>query len=199
MPKDKNTRLFNTIAPIYALFYNYQKRKYSIVIEKIKNEIDIASSKNIIDFGCGTGALCSALNDLGLEVVGIDPAIKMITKAKSIEDNKGIKFVLADALKKLPFNNSSFDIAIASYVAHGIKADERKRIYLEMSRITRNYVIIHDYNSEKSLVTSIIEWLEGGDYFRFILNAEEEMQKYFKEVRVIDVDKRASWYICKPY
>jgi len=68
-----------------------------------------------------------------------------------------------------------------------------------MSRITRNYVIIHDYNSEKSLVTSIIEWLEGGDYFRFILNAEEEMQKYFKEVRVIDVDKRASWYICKPY
>ncbi|NLJ99772.1 MAG: class I SAM-dependent methyltransferase, partial [Clostridia bacterium] len=34
--------------------------------------------------------------------------------------------------------------------------------------------------------------------FNFIQNAEKEMAENFKDVRVVDVDLRASWYICTP-
>lgn len=136
-----------------------QKKRYTVIVEKVKKEMDISSFETIIDIGCGTGALCSVLKDKGLDVTGIDPAIKMLNISKRIQDNKGIEFIQANALEGLPFKNKSFDVAIASYVAHGLVQEERKRMYAEMSRITRNYVIIHDYNKERSLLTSIIEWI----------------------------------------
>jgi len=194
----KNNVLFNLIAPIYGLFYTRQKSRYTSIVESVKSEMDISAFDTIIDVGCGTGALCSVLKDKGMDVTGIDSAIKILNFAMSKLENNEIEFLQANALNGLPFKNKSFDIAIASYVAHGLVEVERKRMYAEMSRITRNYVIIHDYNNEKSLLTSIIEWLEGGHYFHFIKNAEPEMKTCFSEVRVINVDVRAHWYICKP-
>jgi hypothetical protein len=55
------------------------------------------------------------------------------------------------------------------------------------------------------LLTTIIEWLERGDYFQFIKEAEHEMKncvfemkECFSEVKVVDVDYKAAWYICTP-
>lgn len=201
----KSSALFNLIAPIYGLFYNYQKKRYVGTVEIVKSEMDISSFDTVIDVGCGTGALCSVLKDKGMNVTGIDPVIKMLNIAMSKPENKGIEFIQANALDGLPFKQKSFDVAIASYVAHGLVEEERKRMYAEMSRITRNYVIIHDYNNKRSILTTIVEWLEGGDYFHFIKNAEpemkdcfSEMKNCFSEVRVINVGVRANWYICKP-
>jgi ubiquinone/menaquinone biosynthesis C-methylase UbiE len=205
LEEKKNNVLFNFIAPVYGLFFNYQKSRYADIVESIKSGMDISSFRTIIDVGCGTGALCSVLKDKGMDVTGIDPAIKMLNIAMGKPENKGVQFLQANTLEGLPFEDKSFDIAISSYVAHGLKKEERKRMYAEMSRITRSYVIIHDYNDERSLLTSIIEWLEGGDYFHFIKNAEpemkdcvSEMKTCFSEVSVIKVDTRANWYICRP-
>jgi len=196
--KEKSVRLFNIIAPFYGLFYHHQKRRYYNAIRNTKNEIDVSSMNSVIDIGCGTGALCSVLKDLGINVIGIDSAKKMLRVAMSKPENKDIEFIHGNVLKKLPFNDKSFDMAISSYVAHGITAEERKSMYNEMGRISKNYVIIHDYNSKKSFTTSIIERLEGGDYFNFIKNAEYEMKECFSEIRLVNVGEKASWYICKP-
>ena len=197
MSKDKNNFLFNLIAPIYGLFYNYQKGKFFKTIEIAKEVIDLFSYKTILDIGSGTGALCSVLNDKGFEVTGIDPAIKMLNIARHKPENNGIKFLQEDVLKGLSFNDKSFEIVISSFVAHGLKEDERRQMYLEMKRVAKNYVIIHDYNKNRALLTNIVEWLEGGDYFNFIKNVEFELRDCFSEVQIIQVDERASWYICK--
>lgn len=189
--------LFNLIAPIYGMFYNMQKNKFSKVIKIAKKEIDLSSFETIIDVGCGTGALASVLSDHSMVVTGIDPARKMLEVARSKPANKGIKFVQANVLERLPFDDKSFDVAISSYLAHGLKAEQRKIMYTEMSRVARKYVIIYDYNNERALLTSIVEWLEGGDYFNFIKNVDTEMKECFPEVQVINVDLRANWYIGK--
>jgi hypothetical protein len=74
-----------------------------------------------------------------------------------------------------------------------------------MSRVAKHYVIIHDYNANRSVLTSLIEYLEGGDYFYFIKHARRELQeckaeldRCFSQVEVIQVGKRANWYICTP-
>jgi len=201
----KSSLLFNLIAPVYGLFYNYQKRQYAKIVEKVKNEMNLFSFETIIDVGCGTGALCSVLNEMGMNVTGIDPAIKMLDIAMSKSENKDIKFLQGNALEGLSFEDKRFDLAISSYVAHGLGAEDRKRLYAEMSRVAKGYVIIHDYNDRRSFFTSIIEWLEGGDYFHFIKHAETEMKDClverrtcFSEVLVIQVAVMANWYICKP-
>ncbi len=205
MGKRNSTFLFNAIAPIYALFYKKQKRHFGEVAEEVSKVLDLTLYDTVIDVGCGTGALCSVLNEKGLSVTGIDPAEKMLNYAKRQLENKEIKFILASVLEQLPFEDKTFDISIASYVAHGMQKNDRKKMYEEMGRVTKNRVIIYDYNQNRSFMTSVIEWFERGDYFRFIKDAENEMKECtaamkecFSEVIVIDVDTQAAWYICTP-
>lgn len=190
--------VFEIIAPVYGLFYNYQKKHYHSVISGVSDRLDLSGYKSVIDIGCGTGALCAVLRQKGLEVTGIDPAQRMLDVAIRNRHNDDILFFHANALEQLPFEDKSFDVSIASYVAHGLKADERQVLYAEMGRITRELVIIYDYNKNRSMLTSFVEWLEGGDYFNFIQIAEDEMKKSFRDIQVMDVGARAAWYICVP-
>ncbi len=202
----ENKGLFNKIAPAYGLFYDMQKKSYAKIIAEARSQFDLLDFKSIIDVGCGTGALSSVLEDLGMDVTGIDPAEKMLKVARSKNHNKDITFIKANVLEGLDFPDKSLDIAISSYVAHGLKQDQRKTMYKEMSRISKEYVIIHDYNKKRSFFTSLVEWLEGGDYFHFIKNIEPELndclddlKKCFIAVRVVNVGVRANWYICTPH
>ncbi|MBF7096788.1 class I SAM-dependent methyltransferase [Alkalibacter mobilis] len=205
MGKRYSNLLFNFIAPTYGLFYEFQKKHYDKILDVIKSEIDLTVYHNMVDVGCGTGALCSVLNEKGISVTGIDPAERMLEIARNKLENQDIVFINANVLEALPFQDKAFDISIASYVAHGLKDEERKKMYAEMSRVTKYKVIIYDYNQNRNLLTTIIEWLERGDYFKFIKVAENEMRsciremkECFFEVKVIDVDSHASWYICTP-
>jgi ubiquinone/menaquinone biosynthesis C-methylase UbiE len=194
----KKNSVFDLIAPIYGLFYNYQKKHYHEALDEVQKELDFSGYKEIIDVGCGTGALCSVLDQRGFSVTGVDPAQKMLNIAMGKEENRAIEFIRANALERLPFEDKSFDVSIASYVAHGLKGYERKTMYAEMSRITRHRVIIYDYNEKRSVLTDTIEWLEGGDYFNFIKEARSEMRDNFCDVHIINVDLRAAWYIGVP-
>ena len=205
MSKKNSNFLFNAIAPVYGLFYNRQKKRYREVIRNMATEFDLASFGSILDVGCGTGSLCSVLSESGLAVTGIDPAQKMLSIARRQPENGSIRFLQANALEGLPFADQSFDLSIASYVAHGMQKNERIKLYSEMRRVTKSKVILYDYNQKRSLLTSLVEWLERGDYFQFIKNPKSEMEncvsemeKCFSEVTVIEVDTRASWYICTP-
>lgn len=201
MKTEKNKRVnsvFDSIAPIYGMFYDYQKKHYEAVLENVKKELDFSGYHSIIDVGCGTGALCAVFDQKGLIVTGIDPSQKMIQIAEGKQKNTAIEFVNASVLERLPFEDKSFDISIASYVAHGLKEYERTEMYAEMSRITKHLVIIYDYNQNRSVFTNIVEWLEGGDYFNFIRKVRQELKENFLEVKMIDVGIRASLYVCEP-
>lgn len=193
----KENNLFDKIVPIYSIFFNRQVNYYEDVLDKVKKDIDLTKHNNILDIGCGTGAFCEIIYNKGLDTTGVDSSSGMINQAKKILKGKDIKLIHINPDKELPFKDKSFDIVVASYVAHELKEDERKRLYREMSRLAKELVIIHDYNENRAILTTIIEWLENGDYFNFIKVAKDEMKEYFKEVNIVDVSTRAAWYICK--
>ena len=159
--------------------------------------MDISRYETILDVGCGTGALCKVLSEKGLDVTGIDPSIGMLNQARLRLKYSGIDLIHIVPGERLPFQDNSFDVVITSYVAHGLKPGERINLYNEMKRVAKELVIVHDYNENRALLTSIIEWMENGDYFNFIKIAKGEMQSIFKEVKIVDVDTRAAWYICR--
>ncbi len=196
--KPESNQVFNLIAPIYGLFYKKQKRIYEKNINNLLNECDIKNNHKIIDFGCGTGALCSVLHQKGFEVIGVDSAQKMLNIAMNKLENKSIKFINASVIDRLPFEDKTFDISFASFVVHGLKKVDRIHIYSEMSRITKHKVVIYDYNDKRAIVTNVLEWLEGGDYFNFIKTVELEMKEYFQDCQIISNKSQASWYVCTP-
>ena len=137
MRKQNGNFLFNTIAPVYGLFYQKQKQRYREIVRHAARELNLVGNESILDVGCGTGALCSVLHEAGFSVTGIDPAQNMLAVAKRQPENEDIRFLQADALEQLPFADKSFDLSIASYVAHGLQKRERMKLYAEMRRITK--------------------------------------------------------------
>jgi ubiquinone/menaquinone biosynthesis C-methylase UbiE len=190
--------VFRLIAPVYGLFYNHQRVRFIAALEKTQAELGLSAYKSIVDIGCGTGALCSVLHQQGFCVTGVEQAKEMLDVAKRKNPLAEIRFVQANVLEKLPFENKSFDVSIASYVAHGLKEVDRKIMYAEMNRISKRLVIIMDYNENRSVLTNIIEWLERGDYFNFIHAAQMELEACFRDIRMINVSSRGAWYICTP-
>lgn len=187
--------VFYLIAPVYALIYKLQAKKYAAIIQKANEFFDLTRFQTVADLGCGNGALCSALKQFGLQPTGVDGLASMAGMARHNLKQLDVPVVQANILELLPFEDKSFDVAVSSYVVHGMNREERQLLYKEMSRIARHAVIFHDYNQNRNILTNIIEWIEGGDYFDFLRSAEEEMKQYFGQLDVIQVDKRAAWYI----
>ena len=206
MAGSRSNRIFSGIAPLYGLFFARQKRHYAAVLDDVRSSVDLSLYMSVLDVGCGTGALGSVLSDRGFAVTGVDPvrgmldiaARKLAGASAGKPSANPVALVQASVLERLPFDDNSFDVAIASYVAHGLSAPDRQRMYAEMGRVARHLVVFHDYNMHRALLTDIAEWLEGGDYFEFIKAARSEMEQNFRSVRVVDVGPHAAWYVCVP-
>ncbi|OGG01397.1 hypothetical protein A2Z33_02550 [Candidatus Gottesmanbacteria bacterium RBG_16_52_11] len=54
---------------------------WPVIFGAISKEVDVLTGR-ALDFGCGTGAFCIALQKLGFSVTGIDPSEEMIRIAK---------------------------------------------------------------------------------------------------------------------
>ncbi|MGM0396360.1 MAG: class I SAM-dependent methyltransferase [Bacillota bacterium] len=187
--------VFHTIAPIYGLFYNRQVKYYRRILEENRDFIDFRDYSSVVDIGFGTGALCRVLAEDGLAVTGVEPVERMLEIAKKKNADIQADCVMADVLEGLPFEDDHFDLSISSYVAHGMKKEDRIRMYREMARVTSKKMIIYDYNEKRRLANDFVEWLEGGDYFNFIKVVQDELREIFGNVEKVNVDNRAAWYL----
>jgi len=190
--------VFDFIAPAYGLFFNMQRRSFREVLDRLGEDIGFDKRKRILDVGCGTGALVSVLSEGKRTVWGIDNSEKMLQIARKRLSGEDVELFGGNASSELPFRDKSFDMSIASHVAHGMAKNDRISMYREMQRVTDGIVVIHDYNKVRSVMTSIVEKLEGGDYFEFIKDPDGEMREVFSSVRILEAGKRSAWYVCTP-
>ena len=153
--------LFNIIAPGYNWFFKSQKRNYSKTLSEHINILNLVGHAKILDVGCGTGALTQALADRGFEVIGLDMAKVML----SFGLKRGLDCRYGDILEGLDFDDKSFDLITFAFVAHGLDSSKRRKLFVEAARLSRGKVLFHDYSSDRNIITDIIEYIEGGDYF----------------------------------
>ena len=190
---EAHIRLFDGIASIYGLFFGYQVRMYRRILAA--NPVCFGGVNcRVLDIGCGTGALAAALSENGLDVTGLDGSIRMIDVARRLNRHTKARFIVGNALEPI---EGRYDVVVASYVLHGLPQRERFVLYETMKRLATHRVIIMDYNQRRGVLTSLIERLEGGDYFNFIRTAESEMRQIFPSVQILQTGKRAAWYICE--
>lgn len=189
--------LFGRIAPVYALFFNVQRRFHGRAFDRVAEQLELKSYRTVLDVGCGTGALCVAWHERGYDVTGVDQETRMIGVSRRKTRGMRIDFLAGDVLQGLPFADDSFDVVIASYVAHGLPPEDRQLMYREMKRLARHLVILHDFNKVRSGLVDFVEALEGSDYVRFIEVVHDEMTGHFDEVELIELGGRATWYVGK--
>ncbi len=99
-------------------------------------KVDLKNKKEILDVGCGTGAVTLDIAHLtNGNVVGIDIDSEKMKEAERVLSNiSNIKLMEADVMN-LPFEDETFDLVVFNIVLIYIK-DQQKAIN-EMARVTK--------------------------------------------------------------
>ncbi len=119
--------------------------KYEETFVKIREKILSYEVKTIVDFGCGTGNLCGPLSEK-INVIGIDKNIEMIEVGKGKYPN--MSFV-ESSIFDAPIIKQKADIAVSSYVLHGLNEKEQQQVLSNMLSISDNSrVILIDFMFE---------------------------------------------------
>lgn len=190
---ERHARLFERIARPYAWFFHGQLRTYARCFEIGRSLLPDPAGRRALDIGCGTGAFTRALAREGWEVRGVDVARAMLERART----QGLSCDPGDALRGLAEPDSSFDLVTAAYVAHGLRREDRAKLFSEMRRLSRDTVLFHDYTADRSPLVTIVEYLEHGDYFNFIRTGLEELREAFPSVQILRVGAWSAWYVCR--
>ncbi len=193
---EKHARIFNLIAPVYNRFFRGQVKSYRAILDKYEELLKLPAGGRILDIGCGTGAFIYCLAERGYQTVGVDFSSSMLQAASKSTQGMLIEFLQGDVTKGLDFPDASFDLVLSSYVLHGLSSQLRQKIYTEARRLSRSQVLFYDYNQKRQLLTDLIEWAEGGDYFGFVRHGEQEMRANFDNVTKIDVGPQTALYLC---
>ncbi len=147
----------------------WAKTTYEIWLEQATPEIkdwfqrelrylkkNIKPNSKILDIGCGFGRHIQILANFSKEVVGVDNERSMIKKArKKLGDLGNVRLFLQD-VKKLNFDDCSFDYVICMTGTFGNLLDKKLDTLKEMKRVCKNggKIIISVY-SEKALKTRL--------------------------------------------
>ena len=91
----------------------------------------VAAGQRILDVGCGPGALVAELVVRGAHVSAVDPSAQFVSAARERYPDVDVRQATAE---ELPFEDASFDAALAQLVVH-FMADPVRGI-AEMARVT---------------------------------------------------------------
>jgi SAM-dependent methyltransferase len=99
----------------------------------------------VLDVGCGTGQLGSAIASEGYDVFGVDLSASMVARARE----RGLTGTFAGVTTALPFADNSFDLALTVATLHHLETPERVAMTVqEMGRVVKRggFVVLWDHN-----------------------------------------------------
>ncbi|HEV7522470.1 MAG TPA: class I SAM-dependent methyltransferase [Candidatus Angelobacter sp.] len=97
------------------------------------------NAQNILDLGCGTGALtklCHLVHPQA-RIVGLDPALKMLEEARIRIQTSKVSFQEGSAADLSMFPSHSFDAVVSNFALHHLSHDDKKVCAREVFRVLR--------------------------------------------------------------
>ena len=155
-----NTIWSDYVQGIKTLYLSRKLRFDDIFFDQYKTLFDIDTERNlnILEIGCGPGALATSLHRWypNAEITAIDRDSNFITYAKSSAPE--INFIEGDA-EKLPFCDCAFDITISNTVSEHI---EPSKFFGEQMRVLKPGGICLVLSSRRGIISKA-ECLEMSD------------------------------------
>jgi ubiquinone/menaquinone biosynthesis C-methylase UbiE len=97
----------------------------------------LKGSRNILDFGCGTGRFARRIHGMGMDYIGIDNSNGMIRAARDWNGGTQVTFQHFDG-SKIPFSDASFDTVIVARVfIHLLKTAQFNTLLTEIRRVLK--------------------------------------------------------------
>jgi len=140
-----------------------------VVLEMVPEE------STVLDVACGTGELCLELAERkGCRVLGIDRSPGMIEFAEKRNNNKNVRFMLADAIDLTNMEPGSFDYATVMFLLHELSLQDQVLALTEALRVAKK-VIAADSQvplpwNFHGIALRLAEATAGPGHFRAFLN-----------------------------
>ncbi len=164
----QNKDMWNTLAKGYAAKHGFGKGSLSHEKKMLRKFLSGCQDNIVLDVACGSGRHVRSLKSLGLQAIGIDFSIGMLSEARKLGKDD---YVLADA-RELPFASDSFGCCICMGNSVGSFSEPESAIS-EMLRISKAVLIEFRHESGKSGVL------------------KRRFDKGFYEIRVWSIDEVA--------
>ncbi|UCD08390.1 MAG: methyltransferase domain-containing protein [Dehalococcoidales bacterium] len=148
MAKTKNRQLFDNSAEFYNEWFTSPIGKLVLETEQelINRFVDPAPGDRVLDAGCGTGIFTIDFLKAGATVTGLDISRGMLLNAVTGLKNMPF-FVIQGDIRKLPFDNDSFDKTVSITALEFI--EDAQTAVNELFRVTRpdGIVVVATLNS----------------------------------------------------
>ena len=166
--------------------FSYNPRFWTPVIPTFQEHFGLTSGSKVLDVGCAKGFMMHDMSALipGITVNGVDLSGYAI--ANGMPDMRA--HMLAADAKELPFEDKSFDVAIAINTIHNLDRDDCAKALQELERVAhRAFLTVDAYRDDKEkqrmeawnltakTIMSVDEWVSffdkvgySGDYYWFI-------------------------------
>jgi ubiquinone/menaquinone biosynthesis C-methylase UbiE len=92
-----------------------------------------------LDVGCGTGRLLAFLHDAwpGMKLTGLDLSAPYLAEARRLVGRTARVKLIEGAAEKLPFDDSSIDFVVSSFLMHELPQEVRIQTLAEMARVAK--------------------------------------------------------------
>jgi ubiquinone/menaquinone biosynthesis C-methylase UbiE len=122
------------------------------------------AGKDVVDIGCGGGALVRALTGRGARVTGVEISEEQLAPALNGDDGGGARYLIGSA-QRLPVGDASVDAAVFMRTLHHVPPDELVDSLREARRVLRADGIVY-----------VAEPLTEGDFFELTRLVEDEFE-----------------------
>lgn len=174
----------------HILYKNRDFEEASAFIKVLYHHLQLRETHKILDVACGKGRHSIHLNQLGLEVTGIDLSKESIAEAKQFE-NESLHFYQHDMRED--FRNEYFDYVLNLFTSFGYFEDkqENERAIIAMAKNLKpkGTLVLDFFNPDhviKNLVPAEHKEIDGVQF-----NITKSMTNGFivKSIEVIDKGK----------
>jgi ubiquinone/menaquinone biosynthesis C-methylase UbiE len=97
---------------------------------------------DVLDVGAGTGRHAVRIAERGARVTALDFSEEMLAKARQKPGADGVRWVVHDVAKPLPFEAESFDRVLSALVLEHIPVDRLASFLAELGRVARDDGVI---------------------------------------------------------
>jgi SAM-dependent methyltransferase len=122
------------------------------------------AGRDVVDIGCGGGALVRELTARGARVVGVEISEDQLAAARDQDDGRGARYVVGEA-QHLPLAVSSADVAIFMRTLHHVPPADLPDALREASRVVRADGLVY-----------VAEPLAEGDFYELVSLVEDELE-----------------------
>jgi SAM-dependent methyltransferase len=121
------------------------------------------SGKDVVDVGCGGGALVRALTARGARVVGVEISESQLAAALAQDDGRGARYVVGEG-QRLPLDDASADVAVFMRTLHHVPPPSMLDALREAHRVLRPDGIVY-----------VAEPLAEGNFYELVSLVEDEL------------------------